>query len=186
MQRILRSAILVVLLQTGLVHWAHADQNDPRLSRLFDDLHDATDPAQARTVEARIWGIWLESKSAAATVLVEQGIDAMNADDHALAMESFDAAIEFAPDYAEAWNKRATLFFMMGDYAASIEDVKRVLALEPRHFGAWSGLGQMYETMGNLEGALAAFERIRDIHPTMSGLDAQIESLKAAIRAKNI
>jgi len=186
MQRVMAIFGLSALILTGFPQGARADQNDPRLESLFEELRNTADPARAKSVEVRIWTLWLETKSASASVLVQQGIDAMAGDDHKLALESFDAAIAFAPNYAEAWNKRATLFFLMGDYAASIEDVKRVLALEPRHFGAWSGLGQMYETMGNLEGALAAFERAREIHPRMDGLDGQIEKLKAAIRAKNI
>ena len=165
---------------------ARADQTDPRLDALFAELQTTTDPARADVLTDRIWTLWLESPSAAASVLVQQGISAMQQEDRQLAMDSFDAAIAFAPEFAEAWNKRATLFFIMGNYQASIADIQKVLALEPRHFGAWSGLAQMYETMGNLEGALAAFEKTREINPHIDGLDARIEKIEAAIKARNI
>ena len=180
------AALAALLILADGVGPARADQTDPRLDALFAELQTTTDPARADALTERIWTVWLESSSAAASVLVQQGIIAMRQEDHQLAMDSFDAAIAFAPEFAEAWNKRATLFFIMGNYQASIADIQQVLALEPRHFGAWSGLAQMYETMGNLEGALAAFEKTREINPHIDGLDARIEKIEAAIKARNI
>lgn len=183
MKRLLGLAVAACLLLGGA---AWADQGDPRLDPLFEDLRSVVDPGRASELETRIWSIWLEPNSAAVGVLMDQGLGAMEAEDFALALESFDAAIAFDPDYAESWNQRATLHFRLGDYAASLDDIQRTLALEPRHFGAWSGLALIYENTGNPEGALAALERVRELHPRMRGLDDRLQRVRDLLDARNI
>ena len=101
---------------------------------------------------------------------MRMGTRSMDAGQFEQAIGIFSSLIQKAPDFAEAWNKRATIYFMIGDYSLSIEDVDRTLALEPRHFGALSGLGQIELLRGNGDAALNAFERALEVHPKLPGI----------------
>lgn len=98
------------------------------------------------------------------------------------ALAALDQLVAALPEYAEGWNTRATLLYLMGDYVASAVDVKRTLALEPRHFGAWSGLGLIYLNLGDERAALAAFSKALEWNPHLSGSRHNVESLKKQLR----
>ena len=119
-------------------------------------------------------------------LLMRQGAEALSKRKFVLAMESFDAFVILAPQRAEGWNKRATLFFMMGNYKASIEDVQRTLALEPRHFGALAGLGMIYEALKQKEAALKAFQAALAINPHMSEVKERATNLAQALEDSKI
>jgi tetratricopeptide (TPR) repeat protein len=155
MRTVLAPFVLVYLLLYGAA--ASADQQDPRLDGLFARLQSTSNEAEAARIEAKIWHIWLQTGQEDLNVLMRQGARAMSANNFALALESFNALIRLAPNLAEAWNKRATLYYLMRKFDASIADVKQTLALEPRHFGAVAGLGLIFEQLGNLPAALQAF-----------------------------
>jgi tetratricopeptide (TPR) repeat protein len=108
-----------------------------------------------------------------------RGSEALARRDHLEARDAFDELVRRAPDFAEGWNKRATLHFVAGDYRASVEDIRRTLALEPRHFGALSGLGLIYLAVDRPKAAARSFEAALAIHPHLSGARAQVEMLKA-------
>src|SRR3546814_6374505 len=95
------------------------------------------------------------------------------------ALHTFTTLVEDAPDFAEAWNKRATVHFLMGHLAESAADVAETLRLEPRHFGALSGLGQIELLRDDLEGALEAFRAALKVHPHLPGAAAAVERLAA-------
>ena len=82
------------------------------------------------------------------------------------------------PDFAEAWNKRATVHYLMGDYVASVHDIQQTLALERRHFGALSGLGMIYEAIGRPSAALRSFEAALAINPHLDATRQRIEELR--------
>jgi len=155
-----------------------ANQKDVRLDTLFVRLHDAKNWAEARPVEGRIWSIWLESEDEQLDTIMKQGILAMNARDYSSALEAFNAIISAAPDFAEGWNKRATLYWLMGELQKSIDDIKRTLALEPRHFGALSGLGMIRKKQERPADAIQAYERALAIYPTMPNAVDQIKILE--------
>jgi tetratricopeptide (TPR) repeat protein len=157
---------------------AIADQSDSRLDDLFSELKSAGDPSLGYAVEQRIVLIWLESGNDEANRMMREGIGAMNGGNLGLALETFDRMVEIAPDFAEAWNKRATVHFLMGDYRASIADIDRTLLLEPRHFLALSGLGMVEIQLDNPANAIDAFKRALSIHPQMPGPRANIEYLR--------
>jgi len=165
---------------------AAADQDDPRLDPLFEQLRGAEGRAAARIYEDAIWRIWLQTGDQALDETMAEGNRAMNRGRFKLALTRFNGVIEQAPRYAEGWNKRATLYFLMGRYDASIADIERTLALEPRHFGALSGLGQIHAAKGESEAALGAFERALDLHPHLNGVRRRVEELQRELGRSNI
>lgn len=155
-----------------------ADQTDPRLNGLFERLRSAEDRRSASPIERRIWQAWLATEDDDVRLLMRQGLAAMRAGNMDTALRSFDTAIAAAPDFAEAWNKRATVHFMRGDYPASVRDIAEVLAREPRHFGALSGLGMIYLRIGEDAAALKSFTAALAINPHLTGGQAHVEMLE--------
>ena len=163
-----------------------AGQSDPLLDDLFARLHAAPSPAAAEAVEQDIWRLWTASGDPAIDRLMVRGMFHMARQISPEALEAFDEVVRAAPDFAEGWNKRATLHYMTGAYAASIADIEKTVALEPRHFGALSGLGLVYLALGDEGRALAAFEAALAIYPLMAGHDTHIRQLREKLGAKDI
>ncbi len=161
-----------------------ADQNSPRLDGLFAELQTITDSSRAADIEREIWNIWGLPDNRLASVPFAQGIIRMNQHDLVGARAKFDEVIKVAPDFAEGWNKRATVAYYLGDLDASVRDIRKTLALEPRHFGALSGLALIQESLGNVEAALDVLIQVKEIYPGMPGLDARMQMLRDAIDAK--
>lgn len=151
------------------------------LDALFAQLQASTSAASARTVVERIWACWLHHDDPGIQRLMDRGLRALEAQRYAQALKVFDEILERDPGFAEAWNKRATVRYLMGQYAGSVRDIKRVLALEPRHFGALSGLGTIYLIIANDRGALDAFEAVLALHPHLTGIRRQVEALREAL-----
>src|SRR6184192_1857862 len=124
------------------------------LDFLFGALKAAPDEASAKHVEARIWAIWLQTPSDTAALLMLRAKAAMDAQQSDVALKLLDAVIKLRPDYVEAWNRRATLYYLKNDYARSLEDIQQVLIREPRHFGALAGLGMIMQELGDDKRAL--------------------------------
>lgn len=164
---------------------AHADQNDSSLPALFEQLAQA-DAASAREIEARIWRIWTDSGEEQVNALVEAGMRAMNRRRFEQALERFDEVVRQAPDYAEGWNKRATVYWLLDRLPESVADIRRTLALEPRHFGALSGMGLIFLESGDEEGALNAFEAVLAINPHAVGTRERVERLRERLRERQI
>ena len=182
----MRTSLIGLAVAVLLIFPAAADQNDERLDELFVQLHETKSEYQAYVLERTIWSIWLVSDMAGTNILMEQGVNAMGVGDHATALEKFEAVVELEPDFAEGWNKRATVHYLMGNFAQSIEDVKKTLTLEPRHFGALSGLGLIYDSMDNLEGAKAAFEKALEANPHMVPIKMRLEEIEKELENRAI
>ena len=176
--KIFLSLSLIPVLMMQHIPLGLANQKDARLDTLFVRLHEAQNWAEARPVEGRIWSIWLESEDEKLDTIMRQGILAMNARDYSGALEAFNAVIREAPDFAEGWNKRATLYWLMGELQKSIDDIERTLALEPRHFGALSGLGMIRKKQERPNEAIQAYKRALEIYPTMPNATDQIKVLE--------
>ena len=136
-----------------------------RLDGLFDELARTASPAEARLVEGRIWSEWMLSGSATIDLMMGWAARAAQGGDYGVAFDYLDQIIVLVPDYAEAWNRRATLHFLRGDYGKSVRDIEETLALEPRHFGALSGLGQIMLRQDRPRRAREAFARTLSIYP---------------------
>jgi tetratricopeptide (TPR) repeat protein len=165
---------------------ARADQTDPRLPGLFARLGAAKDLVEARAAEATIWEIWGETLDAESAELLAQGSAAMASRAWSTAMQRFDALVAREPNFAEAWNKRATLYYLIGDYPRSVADIQKTLALEPRHFGALSGLGLIFMTIGRPQPALESFEAALAIHPFLPGARQNIEALRQQLGGEEL
>jgi tetratricopeptide (TPR) repeat protein len=165
---------------------AAADQTDPRLDPLFGILKETRNPIEAQLAEGQIWHLWMTSPDATVNLLMAQGIDRMAAQDLRGAFKIFTDIVEIAPDFAEGWNKRATVLYMMGAYAESIADIDRTLELEPRHFGALSGLGLCNAELEHDEAALDAFKRALTLNPHMDGVRANVELMQRKIDGNRI
>ncbi len=180
------TACLTAVAMAAIAVPLQADQNDPQLPTYFEQLVGAPDPLSARTIEQQIWRIWYQNEDPATTQLLIDGDRAMNAGDYTTAMEDFNAVIERDPDFAEGWNRRATLRYLMGDYRGSMADIDETLLREPRHFGALAGLGLVNMELGREQQALDAFERALVINPQMSGPRANAEYLRKKIEEGQI
>ena len=163
-----------------------ADQRDPRLEELFVELAEAADSATALTIEAAIWQMWLDGGDTKLNELMVQGIEAMSARRFRDAVGRFTELILAEPAFAEAWNKRATVYYLMNRHEDSVRDIERTLALEPRHFGAISGMGLIFLELGDEEGALDAFEKVLEIHPHARGAQFHVERLRERLQGKRI
>ncbi len=175
---------LAVIVPAGLP--ASADQKDPRLDKLFIRLKDPAAIDTARSIEAQIWDIWMQSGDDKVDALMAIGIAGLNRADYDRALDAFNQMVRLAPDFAEGWNKRATTLYLMGRFADSVKDVEKVLALEPRHFGALSGLGLCYAQLNKDKEALNAFERAATVDPNMPGLKLRIDELKKRLANESI
>lgn len=135
------------------------------LDSLFDDLRSQSNRGAARRVVRQIWEKWNDSGSATIDLLMGWANEAMRADKNAVAEDLLTQVIVLQPDYAEGWNRRATLFFSKGDLGRSLGDIERVLQLEPRHFGALSGLAAILQKTGEDRKALEVWKRVLAIYP---------------------
>ena len=174
-----------------LVAWliavpAFARQDDPRLTDLFDNLLKVEDPRGVKLLEGAIWALWMQSGSDTVDLLLQRGTHAMGEGDYAVAMQLFTSVTELDPKLAEGWNKRATLFFLMGSFDRSAADVDKVLALEPRHFGALSGLGMIELERGHEREALNAFEKALAVNPHMASVKGEVARLKKKLEGSKI
>ena len=178
------AAVVTMLLASGVP--SQADQSDPRLDALFEKLRISEVFSIAHATEQQIWIIWHQAPDIPEVAeIMEDGLQAMRESRLADALTAFDEAVRRAPDFAEAWNKRATIYYLMGDYAASIVDVRQTLALEPRHFGALSGLGLINLKLDRKSDALAAFEAALELHPFLP-VRHEIEALREAVAGEKI
>lgn len=176
--RALPAAALLAILLGWSPHDAGAKQDDPRLDGLFDRLKAAASPAEAAPVEAQIWALWSDPCDSAAAALLSRAEAATAQRDYTEALGSLDALVAQAPQFAEGWNKRATVRYMIKDYKGSVEDIRRTLALEPRHFGALSGLGLVYLSIDDAPAAARCFEAALAIDPQLTGAKAHLDMLK--------
>jgi tetratricopeptide (TPR) repeat protein len=156
------------------------------LERLFEALKVAPDDESAKYVEGRIWALWFASGSDTANLLMARVKTAVEGKDIDLAIKLLNSIIDIKPDYLEAWNRRATLYFMQKNYSAALADIHQVLAREPRHFGALSGLGIILQEFGDEKHALEAFRRALAIHPRLERIPDLAKKLAEKVDGRDI
>ncbi len=153
---------------------------------LFEALKAAPDDDTAKQVENRLWALWLASGSDTADLLMSRVKGAIEAKDTNLAIQLLSSIIEIKPDYVEAWNRRATLYFANKDYGRAIADLRQVLVREPRHFGALSGLGLIFQEIGDDKQALEVYRRALAVHPRLQKIPDVVKTLTEKVEGRDI
>ena len=166
-----RRAAVDRLGEVGLMSDAHV---------LLKALHDS-DETTRELAEASVWRVWSRSGDARVDKLFERGMQEMNIGALELAIETFSSIIAIKPEFAEGWNKRATIYFLAGDFAKSLTDCDEVLKRNPSHFGVLAGYGQIYVQLEEPARALDYFQRALKINPNMGGVAQSIELLKKVL-----
>ena len=182
---IFRTFCLLVSL-VGFAGPGFADQTDPRLNALFGQLKAASAPAESVSIEQEIWAIWLDAPDEVTQSLLDSGMDAMGSGDLGAALKAFNEVVALAPAFAEGWNKRATVHYLLNNLQQSLEDIAATLKLEPRHFGALSGRGLVFINLRDLEQALSAFEQVLEVGPQMTGARANIDAIRRILGQREI
>jgi len=144
---------------------------------LIAALRDSDDLVRAIAEEA-LWAVWSRSGEARVDDLLKQGVSEMNAERFSEAIATFTHVIELKPDFAEGWNKRATAYYLAGEYRRSLADCDEVLRRNPAHFGALSGYGQIYLQLDQPDKALEYFRRALAVNPNLVGVQGMIEKLE--------
>lgn len=155
------------------------------LESLFETLADPDNDNWERT-QAQIYAAWNRSGSPSMDFLAQRADEAVSEQDLDAALAFLNDLTRLAPDFAEGWNKRATVYFMQDEYGRSLGDIAHVLELEPRHFGAYSGLGIILDRLGDKQGALEAYRRAIAIHPHLPGAAEGIKKLTREVEGERL
>jgi tetratricopeptide (TPR) repeat protein len=156
------------------------------LDTLFGALKIAPDQTSAKAIEDRIWAMWMASGSDTCNLLMSRVKAAIDGKDYDLAVKLLDAIIEIKPDYVEAWNRRATVYYLMNDYGHSLADIREVLSREPRHFGALSGLGLILQEIGDDKDALEAYRKALAVDPHLEHIPDVVKTLTEKVEGRDI
>jgi len=196
MNRLLPAALLAALLAAPPALAAPDDAAAPILTQrviaelsldeLFAKLPENAKLPAGERIEQEILRRFNRSGSATADLLMSWADDAMGENDYPLALDVLDQIIIVKPDFAEAWNKRATVYFMMDEYGASLSDIRQTLALEPRHFGALAGFGMILRSMDRKEEAIRVLKRALEINPRLDNVQETLEQLEKETAGEDI
>jgi len=156
------------------------------LDFLFGALKLAPDDTTAKAIEERIWALWVVSRSDTANLLMMRVKTAIEQKELDLAIELLNAIVKIKPDYIEAWNRRATLYYMKKDYGHSLADIREVLKREPRHFGALSGLGLILQDIGDDKQALEVYRRALAVYPRLQRIPDLVKTLQEKVEGRDI
>ena len=163
-----------------------ANDRDIQLNRLFNELK-INNVALVYGTEQKIWEIWsTHPTDDKLTIELSKGTDLMQGSTLSQSIEIFSDLIELDPNWAEAWNKRATALYLIGDYEGSQKDIDRVLELEDRHFGALAGQGLVNIKLENYEKAIESYKRAQEIYPAMQSPKIMIEQIEQLIKQQLI
>lgn len=163
-----------------------AEEKARALADLYAHLATAEDEAQAKRYADRIERLWVLSGSDTVNLLMERASAAIQEKKAGLARKLLDAAIDLAPDYAEAFNRRAFLHFSQNDFQSAVGDLRRVLALDPNHFKALEGLAQVWRETGDKRGAFRVMQQLMGVHPFAPGAKAIHDELKREVDGQGI
>ena len=156
------------------------------LNGLFEKLRHETDTQKAKPIERAIWQRWTQSGSPTVDLLMDWSAIAMKKQDWASALDLLDQVVALAPQYAEGWNRRATLYFLRSQYSRSIYDIEQVLKLETRHFGAMAGLGNILQRLDNDARALIMWKKVLEIYPANKNAQKTVNALEEKLSGQGI
>jgi tetratricopeptide (TPR) repeat protein len=157
-----------------------------RLDKLFSELKRERNEQAAARIAQNIWTQWFDSGSASIDLMMHWSNDALEDRKFDVALDFLDQVTLLQPDFAEGWNRRATVHFMMREYAKSMADIDKTLQLEPRHFGALSGMAQIMKATGRKQLALEAWQRVLAIYPMMRSAQTELATLSEELAGEGI
>ncbi|WP_246273079.1 tetratricopeptide repeat protein [Oricola thermophila] len=160
-----------------------SDKGTARIDELFGELKKARDRRHAAAIAESIWNEWYRSGSATIDLFMTWANDAFEEKKYNVALDFLDQVVIRAPDFAEGWNRRATVHYAMDNFAKSMTDIRKALELEPRHFGALAGMATILERTGRKEAALKAWERALDVYPAMQSAQEAVIRLSDELAA---
>ena len=189
-------AVLAAVVLSGLPHSpsradvtpvpALTQSRQQRLDKLFADLKRERNEQVAAGIAARISDEWSQSGSASIDLMMGWSQKAIDDQKYDVALDFLDEVIAIQPGYAEAWNRRATVHFLMKDYAKSLADIEETLRREPRHFGALAGMAEIMADTGHKKDALAAWQRVLDIYPMLRNAQDRVLTLSEELAGEAI
>ena len=163
-----------------------SDERDIKLNQLFIELK-VNQSNDAFIVEQEIWKLWsTHPTDIKLTARLEEGAQFVRTQQLSKAIEIFTEVIKLDQNWAEAWNKRATVFYMMGKFKQSQEDIDKVLALEARHFGALAGQGLVNIQLKNYEKAILSYQQVKEIYPSMKSPEIMIRRIEELMKQQTI
>lgn len=157
-----------------------------RLDTLFFDLKRAANDKAAERIAQSIWEEWFKSGSASIDLMMMWADEAVKEKRFDVALDFLDQVVVLRPAYAEGWNRRATVHFLMENYAKSMADIEKTLEIEPRHFGALAGMATILGNTGNKELALQAYMRVLDVYPMMRNAQEEVGKLADELAGQGI
>ena len=182
MKKIITTFFAIFFITTS----SNSNEYEIRLNDLFEKLK-IQNHSIAIDTEMKIWDIWTKHPTNQnLTSLLARGTKFMNQEQYSVAVDIFTTVIKKDPAWAEAWNKRATVFYLMGKYQDSQNDIDKVLKLEKRHFGALSGQGLVQIKLKNYEKALKSYEKVKEIYPSMRSPQIMIPQIKELIKNQSV
>ena len=158
-----------------------ADQNSPKLEGLFEDLYIVDDITLQNKIVGEIWKEWMKIDDPEIEKIMNSIPYFFQTQKYDEAIKALDYVIEINPNYSEGYNKRATFYFMMGEYEKSMQDIETTLLLEPRHFGALDGMSRILIFFGKFNQALQVYDEMKKIMPNDLSLDMKIDKLNNMI-----
>ena len=168
------------------INFLYADDRSSELNHLFNELK-IKDKNLSFEVEQQIWKIWsTHPNNNRLTSMLAAGSNFMNNNEYSKAVEIFTKVIDLDPTWAEAWNKRATVLYIIGEFEKSQNDIDQVLKLEKRHFGALAGQGLVNIELENYEKALESYKEAMRIYPSMNSPKIMIKQIKDLIQRQSI
>jgi tetratricopeptide (TPR) repeat protein len=159
---------------------------EQKLDKLFADLKRERNEQMAKNIAGRIYTIWNQSGSASIDLMMQWSQKAIEDKKYDVALDFLDEVTTLQPTYAEGWNRRATVHFLMKNYSKSMVDIEKTLELEPRHFGALSGMAQIMTDMGRKEQALGAWEDVLAIYPMLRNAQEQVTTISDDLAGESI
>ena len=187
----MKNILVILVLSLLFFNNANSEKRDLELNELFIQLKNNNDVISAFEVEKKIWKIWSihpsnDRRGYRLTELLAHGSSLMTEQKLNRAYEIFSQIILVDPNWPEAWNKRATVLYMLGRYQESQDDIDKVLKLEKRHFGALSGQGLVQTELKNYEKAINSYIEVQKIYPSMQAPKVMIPQLKELIKGQSI
>tara|TARA_Y100000389_G_scaffold142117_1_gene140075 strand:- start:235 stop:783 length:549 start_codon:yes stop_codon:yes gene_type:complete len=182
----MKKILFIVLITIFVINNSIADDKEVKLNKLFNELK-VNNISLSYKVEKKIWKLWsTHANDDKLTTMLAKGSDLVNKQKFNEAIVVFNKVINLDPKWAEAWNKRATIYYMIGEFQKSQNDIDKVLELESRHFGALAGQGLVNIQLKNYEKAIMSYQKAQQIYPSMKSPKIMIEQINELIRRQSI